>query len=233
MSGKHLNSWLLASLLVHGGLLAGGYSLLAAKPAPVKIAATRISLGLQAASRGSQAIAPSPAQPAELLPKPKPKPKPKPRPKPKPKPAPIKPPPKPITAATPVKLAEQKGKQGIDGSRKNNKQNETGQGQRRGAQSLVASYDSQVLQHLNRFKRYPQKLRKRRLAGVVSTQFSIDRQGNLIRAEISGRRGHRLFERAAKRQLRRAQPYPAAPPQSQWQRRHYKMDINYSVVEAE
>jgi len=122
--------------------------------------------------------------------------------------------------------AGQQGKTGAHVS--HNKQADTGQSAQRGGQANSASHDLKVRQHLLSHQRIPKVLGSRR-AGEVVVEFVIDRKGQLIKQLMGKSSGIHEFDRAARRMVQEAAPYPAAPADLQWQQRLYRITVRYAV----
>jgi protein TonB len=70
--------------------------------------------------------------------------------------------------------------------------------------------------HLSKHKRYPSEARSRRIQGVVTVSFSIDRSGTVLARRIVKGSGSPLLDEEALEMLERASPLPVPPgdPQS-------------------
>ncbi|AKU23667.1 energy transducer TonB [Massilia sp. NR 4-1] len=77
--------------------------------------------------------------------------------------------------------------------------------------AVQASWQSRVLSHLARFKRYPLEARQRRRTGEAWVRFQLDRDGKLLASELVTPSGTVLLDREALQVLERAQPLPAPP----------------------
>lgn len=77
-------------------------------------------------------------------------------------------------------------------------------------------------------QRIPKVLGSRR-AGEVVVEFVIDRHGQLIKQLMGKSSGIHEFDRAARRMVQEAAPYPAAPAELQWQQRLYRITVRYAV----
>lgn len=73
------------------------------------------------------------------------------------------------------------------------------------------TWDSQVLAHLERHRRYPASAQRRGLEGVARVRFKMDRQGRVLWSRLETSSGHAELDRAAVETPRRAQPLPAIP----------------------
>lgn len=141
------------------------------------------------------------------LPKPKPverpTPKPKPLPKPKPKPAPEPTPAssKPVesqsqaTKAAPTQKAATKAAPPAS----------------TGPSAAKVSWQSRLMAHLARYKRYPDDARRRNQEGRVTLRFTVDANGRVVSHTLVGRSGSPSLDRATQQMIRRAQPLPKPP----------------------
>lgn len=75
-----------------------------------------------------------------------------------------------------------------------------------------ANWESQVLAHLERNKRYPAAARLRRQEDVIYVRFVVDRQGQVSNVRIVRSQGFPLLEEEVHNLLRRAAPLPPVPP---------------------
>src|SRR5262249_32110818 len=78
--------------------------------------------------------------------------------------------------------------------------------------SAVPNWQNAVLRRLEQFKRYPSAARFQRQQGVASLRFTIDRNGNVLSAQIARGSGSDLLDQEALALVRRAEPLPAPPP---------------------
>lgn len=77
----------------------------------------------------------------------------------------------------------------------------------------VSSWQSRLLAHLERHKRFPSQAQLRRLRGTVLVAFSLDRSGRVVAQTVDTSSGHSPLDAAALDMLVRAQPLPAPPPE--------------------
>lgn len=77
----------------------------------------------------------------------------------------------------------------------------------------VSSWQSRLLAHLERHKRFPSQAQSRRLRGTVLVAFSLDRSGMVLAQAVNISSGHPSLDAAALDMLTRAQPLPAPPPE--------------------
>lgn len=83
-----------------------------------------------------------------------------------------------------------------------------------GAMSAVrATYNQMIVAHLNRHKSYPAAARSAGIEGSVMLAFTLNRSGNVVSSHIARGSGNSELDREALATLRRAQPFPAPPPE--------------------
>jgi protein TonB len=78
----------------------------------------------------------------------------------------------------------------------------------------VQAFRSRLLQHIERFRRYPSQAREAGQEGVVRIQFVMDSQGNVIEAWVELSSGSALLDEEAIAAVMRARPLPTPP--SNW-----------------
>jgi periplasmic protein TonB len=71
------------------------------------------------------------------------------------------------------------------------------------------AYDSQILERLQRFKRYP--LAAHGASGTVMVQVELNRAGEVISGKVTKSSGNEILDREALEIIRRANPFPAFP----------------------
>lgn len=122
------------------------------------------------------------------------------------------PPPKKVAAAPPVPPASQaarKAKAEVTQSDRTAAR-ETSSG--RGPSVAPAQWQSRLMSHLERRKRYPSESRANKEQGTVTVRFSIDPSGNVLSASISRSSGFSGLDQAVLEMVQRASPVPAPPP---------------------
>lgn len=75
-----------------------------------------------------------------------------------------------------------------------------------------AKWQSRLMSHLERRKRYPSEARSNREEGTVYVRFRIDDGGNVLSVSLSRSSGHSSLDQAVLDMVRRASPVPAPPP---------------------
>lgn len=81
----------------------------------------------------------------------------------------------------------------------------------RAATNVQASWQTLLLAHLEKYRRYPAAARARGQEGVAQVTFRMNRQGRLLSSRVSRSSGSAILDRAAIDTLRRAQPLLAIP----------------------
>ena len=140
-------------------------------------------------------------KPTIQVPKPvKPKPKPQP-PKPvekKPEPPKEKPSEEPPSETPPTNAPAEKSAQPAPGP---------------SAQQVAAqaSWQSTLLAHLQKYKKYPPGAQRSGKEGMNRLRFVVDAEGNVLSYELEGRSGNADLDRATLEMIRKAQPLPKPP----------------------
>jgi periplasmic protein TonB len=78
---------------------------------------------------------------------------------------------------------------------------------------VQASWERRLINHLNRYKRYPEAARSHATQGVVVVAFSIDHGGHLIASHVARSSGSPALDEEGLAMLKRASPLPAPPDQ--------------------
>jgi len=85
------------------------------------------------------------------------------------------------------------------------------------AARIVAPWESSVVRHLQRFKRYPSEALSHSEEGTVVLRFSVDRDGHVLARHVEQSSGHADLDDEVMAMIARADPLPAFPanmPQS-------------------
>ena len=80
-----------------------------------------------------------------------------------------------------------------------------------GAPRIEPSWQSALVRHLQRYKRYPGDARSRGEEGVVELSFTVDRTGHVLNREIVHSSGHSELDSEVMSMIERAQPLPPFP----------------------
>lgn len=91
----------------------------------------------------------------------------------------------------------------------------------------LPSWQSRLLAHLERNKRYPESARLRGLRGVVVVAFAMDRHGMVTGRSVKNSAGHDILDRAALEMLERAQPLPSPPPEIEGDPIHLVVPVRF------
>ncbi|KAI95565.1 energy transducer TonB [Rhodomicrobium udaipurense JA643] len=122
-----------------------------------------------------------------------------------PKPEPVKKPNKPAPASVAaIESAAEVQKSDRSAAR------QSGAGQ--SSAVAIATWESRLMTHLGRNKRYPADARSRGETGTAVVTFSLDRSGKVLSASLRKPSGHRDLDAEALDLVRRASPLPAPPP---------------------
>jgi periplasmic protein TonB len=78
----------------------------------------------------------------------------------------------------------------------------------------VVRWRSQLAAHIQRFQRYPAAARGREESGVATVEFTIDREGRLVRSSIVKSSGSAALDQETLATLARAMPMPRPPDQA-------------------
>lgn len=82
----------------------------------------------------------------------------------------------------------------------------------RSASVSPARWQSRLMAHLERRKRYPAAARSNHEEGTVYVRFRIDTSGNVLSVSLSRSSGHSILDQAVLDLVRRASPVPPPPP---------------------
>jgi protein TonB len=86
-----------------------------------------------------------------------------------------------------------------------------------GPPRVEPAWQTALVRHLQRYKRYPSDAQSRGEEGVVQLSFTVDRTGHVINHEIVRSSGHRELDTEVMSMIERAQPlppFPASMPQA-------------------
>lgn len=90
-------------------------------------------------------------------------------------------------------------------------------------------YRTELQQWLQSHIRYPHRLKRRKVEGVVQVAFSIDTQGRLLEYALVKSSGVAGLDDAALQLLREAEPFPAIPDALGLNRYDVQVPVNYAL----
>lgn len=144
------------------------------------------------------AEAPKPKIAIPKPPKPQPKPKPQPpKPEKKPEPPQEKPPTEHVAETPPTTTPPKPSAAPAPSVASNSK--------------ALPTWQSDLLRHLAKYKRYPEDARRRGLQGINRLRFTVDANGKILSYALAGGSGSAALDRATLEMIRRAQPVPKPP----------------------
>ncbi|PHR61077.1 MAG: hypothetical protein COA43_05400 [Robiginitomaculum sp.] len=82
-----------------------------------------------------------------------------------------------------------------------------------GASGPEQLYYAKLAARMKRYKRYPASARKNKEEGTVVLQFTVLRNGRIIRSKVIQSSGQKSLDSASLRILKRVQPLPSFPPE--------------------
>lgn len=105
---------------------------------------------------------------------------------------------------------------------------------RQGRASLVpsnvkANWQSQLLNHLESYKRYPQKSRRRRQEATVLVRVKIDRRGQVIQHALEKASPYSALNRESLALILRAQPLPPPPDDIKGEEIEFVVPVAFSL----
>lgn len=86
-----------------------------------------------------------------------------------------------------------------------------GGGQGQGNPKAKSAYTSKIRQKLVRLLKYPPEAKAKRLSGVTTVNFTVNRQGAVISSRLVKSSGNEAFDREALAVLKRASPFSPMP----------------------
>jgi protein TonB len=81
------------------------------------------------------------------------------------------------------------------------------------APAARASWQTQLVAWIEKYKRYPRVAQEQRQQGVVYLRFAMDRHGRVTSSQINKSSGFELLDDEVLALIQRAQPLPAPPPE--------------------
>jgi protein TonB len=77
--------------------------------------------------------------------------------------------------------------------------------------STAATWQSMLLGHLARYRRYPVQAERARQQGVAYVRFSVNRQGQVLASRLERSSGYAMLDQETLATVRRASPLPPPP----------------------
>ncbi len=93
----------------------------------------------------------------------------------------------------------------------------------------VRRWQSTLVAHLQRHKRYPGSARRDNEEGVVYLRFTMDRHGAVLARRIERASGHRALDQETLELIERAQPLPAPPADMPGQRFEFVVPVQFQL----
>lgn len=79
--------------------------------------------------------------------------------------------------------------------------------------TALPTWQSDLLRHLAKYKRYPEDARRRGLQGINRLRFVVDAEGKVVSYSMAGGSGSAALDRATLEMIRRAGTVPKPPPE--------------------
>jgi protein TonB len=95
--------------------------------------------------------------------------------------------------------------------------------------AAVASYNQRVAAHLQRFKQYPPGAKAAGQQGTARLSFSLGRGGQVLASRLAGSSGQAALDAETMAMVRRAQPFPAFPPEMKQGSMSFNVPIQFSI----
>ena len=92
------------------------------------------------------------------------------------------------------------------------------------------SYAKTIKQELLRHWRYPKEAKDHLLEGNLMVTFSLSRNGNVIKFEITNNSGYDILDGEAIRAIRTAAPFPSFPDHITAKRLNIRANFNYQLT---
>jgi protein TonB len=95
--------------------------------------------------------------------------------------------------------------------------------------AAIASYNQLVAAHLQRFKQYPPASKAAGQQGTARLSFSLGRSGQVLASRLAGSSGHAALDGETLAMVRRAQPFPAFPPDMKQASMGFNVPVAFSI----
>jgi periplasmic protein TonB len=98
-----------------------------------------------------------------------------------------------------------------------------------GAPRIAPSWETALVRRLEQYKRYPSEARARRVEGVVTLNFRVNRNGHVLAHEVVRSSGHPELDNEVVSMIERAQPLPPFPPSMPQDQLNLTVPIRFSL----
>lgn len=95
--------------------------------------------------------------------------------------------------------------------------------------AAIASYNQMVAAHLQRFKQYPPASKAAGENGVARLSFTLSRSGQVLGSRLAGPSGYSALDAETMAMVRRAQPFPAFPPDITHATMSFTVPVSFSI----
>lgn len=95
--------------------------------------------------------------------------------------------------------------------------------------AALASYNQLVAAHLQRFKQYPSSAKAAGEQGTARLSFTLGRSGQVLGSRLAGSSGHPSLDGETLAMIRRAQPFPAMPPELRQASMSFSIPVQFSI----
>jgi protein TonB len=95
--------------------------------------------------------------------------------------------------------------------------------------AVLASYNQLVAAHLQRFKQYPPGAKAAGEQGTSRLSFSLGRGGQVLGSRLAESSGHAALDGETLAMVRRAQPFPAFPPEMKQGSMNFNVPVQFSI----
>lgn len=132
------------------------------------------------------------------------------------------------------------------GIKKNNISTSTGQGDQKnhfpihgsehsntggGKKGAVQNYQDIIRAWLEKHKRYPRMAQRRKQQGTATLYFKIDRNGKVLKYQISHSSGYSALDHEASAMLQRSAPLPPAPDKIPEQALEFNLPVAFNLTQ--
>jgi periplasmic protein TonB len=93
----------------------------------------------------------------------------------------------------------------------------------------VVRWQSMLVAHIERFKRYPAEARARGMQGTVQVAFTIDHEGHVLTSRIMRSSGYPALDQETLDVLARAQPMPRPPDRVPDRQLSFAIPVRFSI----